>query len=112
MCTSTYRSDVNLDWVFDEKDTIADKNLFCLTSSASFSNGNYVSCAFKASGMVTLLGRTTAGGACTVLPNKHKAHKPMEILQLFHQKRRNNMTITTFNPQIVTKGPEPVIKLF
>lgn len=112
MCTSTYRSDVNLDWVFDEKDTVADKNLFCLTSSASFSNGNYVSCAFKASGMVTLLGRTTAGGACTVLPNKHKAHKPMEILQLFHQKRRNNMTITTFNPQIVTKGPEPVIKLF
>jgi hypothetical protein len=31
MCTSTYRSDVNLDWVFDEKDTVADKNLFCLT---------------------------------------------------------------------------------
>jgi hypothetical protein len=67
-CISTYRADVNLDRVFDEKDTITDKNLFCLTSPASFSNGNYVPCAFKASGMVTLLGRTTGGGACNVLP--------------------------------------------
>ena len=68
MCTTTYRSDVNLDRVFDEKDTVADKNLFCLISPASFSNGNYVPCEFKASGKVTLLGRTSGGGACTVLP--------------------------------------------
>jgi C-terminal processing protease CtpA/Prc len=68
MSTSTYRADVNLDRVFDETDTMAGYNLFCLTSSASFSNGNYVPCALKASGKVTLLGRATSGGACTVLP--------------------------------------------
>ena len=68
MCTTTYRADVNLDRIFDDKDTLGDRNLFCLISPASFSNGNYVPCAFKASGKVTLLGRTTGGGACTVLP--------------------------------------------
>ena len=68
MSTSTYRADVNLDHVFDEKDTLTNYNLFCLTSPASFSNGNYVPCALKASGKVTLLGRATSGGACTVLP--------------------------------------------
>ena len=68
MCTTTYRSDVNLDRVFDERDTVADRNLFCLISPASFSNGNYVPCELKASGKVTLLGRTSGGGACTILP--------------------------------------------
>ena len=68
MGTSTYRADVNLDRVFDEKDTLGARKLFCLCSSCSFSNGNYVPCALKASSKVTLLGRATAGGACTVLP--------------------------------------------
>lgn len=67
MCTSVYRADVNRDRVFDEKDTVADKNLVCLISPCSFSNGNFVPCAFKDSGKVTLLGRTSAGGSCTVL---------------------------------------------
>ena len=47
---------------------MAGYNLFCLTSSASFSNGNYVPCALKASGKVTLLGRTSGGGSCFVMP--------------------------------------------
>ena len=67
MCSSTYRADVNRDGVFDEKDTVADKNLFCLTSPVCFSCGNLVPCAFKESGKVTLLGRTTGGGSCGVL---------------------------------------------
>jgi hypothetical protein len=67
MCSSTYRADVNCDGVFDEKDTVADKNLFCLTSPVCFSCGNLVPCAFKESGKVTLLGRTTGGGSCGVL---------------------------------------------
>ena len=58
---------MNRDGVFDEKDTVADKNLFCLTSPVCFSCGNLVPCAFKESGKVTLLGRTTGGGSCGVL---------------------------------------------
>ena len=67
MGTTTYRADVNRDGVFDEKDTVADKNLFCLISPCSFSSGNLVPCVFKDSGMVTLLGRTSGGGACSIL---------------------------------------------
>ena len=67
MCTTVYRADVNLDRKFDEKDTVADKNLICLISPCSFSNGNFVPCMFKESGKVTLLGRTSAGGSCSVL---------------------------------------------
>lgn len=67
MCASTYRADVNLDRVFDEKDTLAGKRLFCLASPCTFSNGNFMACAFKESGKVTLLGRTSGGGSCTVL---------------------------------------------
>ena len=67
MGTTTYRADVNRDGVFDEKDTVADKNLFCLISPCSFSSGNLVPCVFKDSGKVTLLGRTSGGGACSIL---------------------------------------------
>jgi hypothetical protein len=67
MCTSTYRADVNRDRIFDEKDTIADKNLFCLISPCSFSCGNLVPCVFKDSGRVTILGRTSGGGSCSVM---------------------------------------------
>ena len=68
MCVSTYRADVNRDHVFDEKDTLGDRNLFCLISPFSFSSGNLVPCMFKESGVVTLLGRNSAGGACVIQP--------------------------------------------
>ena len=65
-CTSICKADVNRDRKFDETDTVADKNLFCLISPCSFSNGNFVPCMLKQSGKVTLLGRTSAGGSCSV----------------------------------------------
>jgi C-terminal processing protease CtpA/Prc len=65
--TIVYRADVNLDHQFDEADTISGLNLFCLTSPVSFSCGNLVPWAFKADGRVTLLGRVTGGGSCSVL---------------------------------------------
>ena len=67
MSTTVYRADTNLDRVFDEKDNLGGKRLFCLESPFSFSNGNFVPCALKESGRVTLLGRTSGGGSCNVL---------------------------------------------
>ena len=61
--------DLNLDGKFDENDRgLKDKNLFCLTTSSSFSCGNFVPCVFKNSEQVTLLGKTSGGGSCVVLP--------------------------------------------
>ena len=63
-----YRVDTNLDGIFDEKDTLAGKglNLYCLTSGFSYSCANTVASMFKDSGKVTLIGRTTGGGACAI----------------------------------------------
>ncbi len=66
--TTDYWADVNLDRVFDERDSIADRNLFCLISPVSFSCGNLVPNVFRQSGRVTLLGRTSGGGSCVVMP--------------------------------------------
>ncbi len=62
-----YRADVDLDHRFDEGDALADKNLFCLISPVSFSCGSLVPSLLKESGRVTLLGRTSGGGSCSVL---------------------------------------------
>ena len=64
--TVTYRADVNFDHQFDENDTLADLNLYCITGPGSFSCGNLVPWAFKADGQVTLLGRMSGGGSCSV----------------------------------------------
>ena len=68
--TMTYQADINLDRVFDEKDTLADRGLglYCLISPRSFSCGNLVPWAFKENGGVTLLGRVSGGGSCVVQP--------------------------------------------
>ena len=67
MVTGHYAADLNLDGVADENDLgLLDKNLFCLESPVSFSCGNLVPCAFKASNRVSLLGRASGGGACFV----------------------------------------------
>ena len=47
---------------------LTSKNLFCLISPNSFSCGNMVPNVFKSSGAVVLLGRTSGGGSCAVLP--------------------------------------------
>ena len=64
--TVAYRDDVNFDHQYDEKDTISHLNLYCLPTPRSFSCGNLVPWAFKADGRVTLLGRVSGGGACSV----------------------------------------------
>ena len=69
LASGVYEIDLNLDGKFDDKDKgLTGKKLFCLTSSLSFSCGNLVPCVFKNSNDVTLIGRTSAGGSCVVLP--------------------------------------------
>ena len=60
---------LHLDHEFDEKDLgFTHLNLYCLTSPVSFSCGNLVPCVFKNPNEITLLGRTSGGGSCVVLP--------------------------------------------
>ena len=66
---AVYLADVNLDGEFNEDDTVGTGyKLYCLTSNTSFSCGNLVPAACKSSGKVTLVGQTTGGGSCVVLP--------------------------------------------
>jgi len=66
--TTKYVADINLDHQCDANDTISNLNLYCLTSPHSFSCGNLVPWAFKEDGRVTLIGKTTGGGACILFP--------------------------------------------
>ena len=68
LSTAYYRADVNMDRRFTSGDVLDDKNIFVLISPVSFSCGNLVPAALKASDKVTLLGRTTGGGSCIVQP--------------------------------------------
>lgn len=70
MTDAVYTIDTNLDGKFDEEDTLAGKglHLYCLESPVSFSCGNLVPNAFKASHKVTLLGQESGGGSCAVHP--------------------------------------------
>lgn len=67
---TTYRVDNNLDHVFDKRDSFAENGLklYCLTSGFSFSNGNFVPAALKNCKDITLIGQTSGGGTCVVLP--------------------------------------------
>ena len=47
LSTGIYQVDVNLDNEYDERDTVRDKNLFCLISPVSFSCGNLVPSIFS-----------------------------------------------------------------
>lgn len=69
LAMGVYEVDLNFDGKFDENDKgLTGKKLFCLISPTSFSCGNLVPCVFKNSNDVTLIGRTSAGGSCVILP--------------------------------------------
>ena len=65
--TNMYVFDANRDRQINvEEDSIAHLNRYCLISPCSFSCGNLVPAAFKRSDSVTMIGRTSGGGACVV----------------------------------------------
>lgn len=69
MATAVYNVDLNLDHQYGQEDQgLTTKNVCCLTSPVSFSCGNLVPCVFKNSNQVTIIGRTSGGGSCVVLP--------------------------------------------
>lgn len=68
MSNDYFKVDVNLDHEYDQTDSLRDYKLYCLISSSSFSCGNLVPNVFKSTHLVTLLGQTSGGGSCMVLP--------------------------------------------
>ena len=68
LSTATYQADTNLDREFDEQDVLGSKKIYCLISPISFSCGNLVPAVFKYAQRVTLIGRTSGGGSCIILP--------------------------------------------
>jgi C-terminal processing protease CtpA/Prc len=68
LTTNFYKADTNFDHVFDDKDGLSGKKLFCLSSPCSFRCGNLLPAMLKESGAVTMLGQTSGGGACSTYP--------------------------------------------
>ena len=100
--TASYKVDVNLDGKFNESDTVSDKNLYCITSPVSFSAGNLVPSLLKESGMVTVLGGASGGGACSVQFTSLADGSLMQISSPHHLCVVSNGSYYT-----VDKGVEP-----
>ena len=68
--TSYYQCDANFDGVYDENDNLKScgKKGYCLTSMRSFSCANMVPNILKETHSAVLLGETSGGGSCAVLP--------------------------------------------
>ncbi len=68
--SATVWADVDFDKAIDEDDSLdlGKYRFFCLTNMLSFSCGNLVPSLLDESGLVTLIGRTSGGGACVVQP--------------------------------------------
>jgi C-terminal processing protease CtpA/Prc len=64
----SFKADANLDGVFDEKDSLSGYNLYSIISPISFSCSNLAASVFKNSNIVTMLGQTSGGGTCWVMP--------------------------------------------
>jgi len=74
-CEYEVKADINADGQFDENDTIADLNLYVITSSTSFSCGNMLPCniadnrdmsAVSPNPKTVIMGTKSGGGACFV----------------------------------------------
>ncbi|MCR5300998.1 MAG: hypothetical protein K6E49_01000 [Lachnospiraceae bacterium] len=63
-----FEADLNLDRKFDEKDSLSDYNLYCIISPSTFSCANLAASELKNTHTTTLLGQTSGGGTCIVMP--------------------------------------------
>ena len=76
----SYKVDTNLDGSYDEKDNYKDKyNYFVLTSNYSFSCANLFAMVCKNSGLATIIGKQSGGGACVVSYTATPDGKPFRI---------------------------------
>lgn len=73
MSSITYAADLDFDGIADSLNDLTDESgnprsfkVYCITSPFSFSCGNYFPALLKQSGKVTILGKTSGGGACIV----------------------------------------------
>lgn len=108
LVTHDYKIDTNFDGKFDSKYTLAGKglNLYCLESSVSFSCGNFVPCAFKNSGKVTLLGQTSGGGACSVM---YMSTASGSLFQISSSSRMNFLKNGSFYD--IDRGADPDVAI-
>ena len=67
--TSRYYIDANRDGKHEETETLAngELNLYCLISPVSFSCANLLPAEFKSDPHVTLIGKTSGGGSCSIM---------------------------------------------
>lgn len=68
--TAYYMCDANFDGVFDKQDNLTDcgKKVYCLVSPCTFSCANFVPSVLKETQSAVILGRTSGGGTCSVMP--------------------------------------------
>jgi len=68
--SNSYKVDTNYDGVYDENDFQAKGyNVYLLSSSCSFSCGNLLPMVIKDNNAGTIIGQTSGGGSCVVLPS-------------------------------------------
>ena len=102
LSVGTFQVDINLDSSYDEKDTLGDRNLFCLISPVTFSCANTLASIFRSSHKVNLLGKTSGGGSCMVLPLSTAIGTSIQISS------PNNMaSIKNGTYSIIDSGVEP-----
>ncbi len=100
--TVLYRADTDLNGLFDERDTVTDRELFCLISPVSFSCGNAVPCILKDYPNVTLLGQTSGGGSCVVMKASTAYGSSFQLSSPLRISRRKNGSLYD-----VDRGVEP-----
>jgi len=117
-CEYEVKADINGDGKFDDYDTIANYNLYLITSSGSFSCGNMLPCniadnrdmSTTASPKTVIMGNKSGGGACFVddeiFLGPQSYTRSSSTFHMLRGASTNNNKITVDTGAEVTKGWE------